>query len=76
MLTLLYVFCSRLFENVCFLIGSAYFVAGSYPEDGHAPAAEESYEEEEDELNDGVVHSTNPIGKSKARAGGAPDIDL
>lgn len=22
----------RLFENVCFLIGSAYFVAGSYPE--------------------------------------------
>ena len=22
----------RLFENICFLIGSAYFVAGSYPD--------------------------------------------
>jgi hypothetical protein len=25
--------CDRFFENICFLIGSAYFVSGSYPED-------------------------------------------
>lgn len=44
-----------LFENLCFLVGSAYFVAGSYPELPEAGAGDLEADGADDTPDDGSV---------------------
>jgi hypothetical protein len=46
------VFC-RLFENLCFLFGSAYFVSGSYPEGSEADDEDDDIEASNESTSSG-----------------------
>jgi hypothetical protein len=52
-----FAFCS-LAENIAFLLGSAYFVAGSYPEDGEAESGKNEGGESnrDDDVEGGIQH--------------------